>query len=50
MAKHKGYTVAEGPMGFSVEGGSDRVKVIISLSKESITRSIKLASIFYSVS
>jgi hypothetical protein len=31
MAKHKGYTVAEGPMGFSVEGGSDRVKVIISL-------------------
>ena len=31
MAKHKGYKVTEGPMGFSVEGGSDRVKVIISL-------------------
>ena len=31
MAKHKGYTVAEGPMGFSVEGSSGRVKVNISL-------------------
>ena len=31
MAKHKGYKVAEGSMGFSVEGSSGRVKVNISL-------------------
>ena len=29
--KHKSYTVTEGPMGFSVQGGSDRVKIIVSL-------------------
>ena len=31
MAKHKSYTVTEGPRGFSVQGGSDRVKIIVSL-------------------
>ena len=31
MLKHKSYKLIENPLGFSIEGGSDRVKVNISL-------------------